>query len=161
MVRFPMARLLILALALALAGTATAQLYRWVDESGRVRYTDRPPPAGVKSRTIAAPAAPSTPAAPAADKGERSGPLTPAEREQAFQKRRQEEQKAADKAAAAEKDAAVKQENCRRARESLATLQSGQRIRRTNAQGEQYYLDDSARAGEIQSAQRAVQDWCS
>ncbi len=164
MARFPLMRWLILGLALALAGTASAQLYRWVDENGRVRYTDRPPPAGVKSRTIATPAAPSAPAAtgaPDAGQAERKGPQTPAEQEQAFRKRRLEAQKAAEKAAAAEKDAAVKRENCARARETLATLRSGQRIRRTNTQGEQYYLDDSTRATETQAAQRAVQEWCS
>lgn len=152
-----MIRLLILGLALLLAGTASAQLYRWVDENGRVRYTDRPPPAGVKSRTIATPSAP---AATPADAGDSKQPQTPAEREQAFQKRRLDAQKATEKSAAAERDAAAKQENCRRARETLATLQSGQRIRRTSPQGEPYYLDDSARAAETQSAQRAVQDWC-
>ena len=153
-----MLRLLILGLAFALAGTASAQLYRWVDADGRVRYTDRPPPAGVKARTIAAPAAP---AASPSDKDDASRAPTAAEQEQAFQKRRLDAQKAAEKSAAAQKDETAKQENCRRARETLATLQSGQRIRRTNPQGEPYYLDDGARAAETQSAQRAVQDWCS
>lgn len=154
-----MMRLLILGLAFAfaLAGTASAQLYRWVDENGRVRYTDRPPPAGVKARTIATPAAP---AASASNKDDASRAPTAAEQEQAFQKRRLDAQQSAEKAAAADKDASAKQENCRRARETLATLQSGQRIRRSNPQGEPYYLDDSARAAETQSAQRAVQDWC-
>jgi glutaredoxin len=30
------------------AGAAQAQLYRWVDENGRVRYSDTPPPASAK-----------------------------------------------------------------------------------------------------------------
>lgn len=156
-----MMRLLILCLGLALAGTAAAQLYRWVDENGRVRYTDRPPPAGVKARTIATPSGPAVPAAPdGAAKDAPQGPATAAEQEQAFQKRRLEAQKAEEKAAAAAKGQQAKEANCRRAREVLATLQSGQRIVRTNAQGEQYYLDDSARAGEVRNAQQAVQDWC-
>jgi len=32
-----------------LATSAQAQLYRWVDENGRVRYSDTPPPASAKS----------------------------------------------------------------------------------------------------------------
>ena len=56
----------------------------------------------------------------------------PAEQEQEFQKRRLEAEKAAQKAAAASKDQEAKVENCQRARESLATLEGGRRILRTN-----------------------------
>jgi len=152
-------RIIFLGMALALATAASAQLYRWVDKDGRVHYTSTPPPAGAQARTLPGGAAADA-AAPAADKADSNTPLTPSEQEQAFRKRRLEEQKAQEKAAASAQEQAAKQENCNRARETLATLQSGQRIRRTNAQGEQYYLDDSARESEIQSAQRAVQDWC-
>nr|ART35611.1 A79 [uncultured bacterium] len=158
-----MMRLLILGLALAFAASASAQLYRWVDKDGKVRYTDTPPPGGVKARTLggaasAAPAASDTP--DAAKKDAAKGPLTAAEQEQAFRKRQMEAQKAQEKADLARKDSEAKQENCARAREALATLESGQRISRTNAQGERYYLDDDARAGEMERARAAVRDWC-
>ncbi|MDH4094614.1 MAG: DUF4124 domain-containing protein [Betaproteobacteria bacterium] len=154
-------RILLCALSLAVAGGAAAQTYRWVDKDGKVRYGDTPPP-GVDARRLSGPSAPPAPsAAPdASAKDAKGGPLTPAEREQEFQKRRLEAQKAEQKAAAAAKDQEIKAENCRRARESLATLEGGRRILRTNAQGEQYYLEDDARAAETQRAQQAVQDWC-
>ncbi len=38
-----------LAACLLLAGTASAQPYRWIDEKGRVQYSDTLPPAGAKS----------------------------------------------------------------------------------------------------------------
>jgi hypothetical protein len=41
-------RVIFVALALA-AGVAQAQPYRWVDDTGRVRYTDTPPPASARS----------------------------------------------------------------------------------------------------------------
>jgi hypothetical protein len=155
-----MMRIIFLGVALALATAASAQLYRWVDKDGGVHYTSTPPPSDVRSRSIAVPS-PSAPAAPADEaNAERKGPLTPAEQEREFRKRRQEAQKAEEKAAAAVQEQAAKQENCRRAQETLATLQSGQRISRTNAQGERYYLDDNARSGEVQAAQRAVQEGC-
>jgi len=50
----------ILAALLATAGTALAQQYRWVDEKGRVQYTDTPPPASakqVRKRAASSPAA--------------------------------------------------------------------------------------------------------
>lgn len=39
-----MSALRLIALSLLVAGTASAQPYRWVDEKGRVHYSDTPPP---------------------------------------------------------------------------------------------------------------------
>lgn len=39
---------IMLAAVLAASGTAFAQQYRWVDEKGRVQYSDTPPPASAK-----------------------------------------------------------------------------------------------------------------
>lgn len=164
-----MLRILILCITLMFAAAASAQLYRWVDKDGRVHYTATPPPAGTKARTLQAPSTPSpasddaAPDAAAKDAGAkdaRKGPLTPTEQEQEFRKRQLEAQKAGEKAALAAKEAETKQQNCTRAREALATFESGQRISRTNAQGERYYLGDDAHARETEAARRAVQDWC-
>ena len=162
-----MMRLLVLGSMLFYTAVAFAQLYRWVDGDGRVHYSSTPPPAGVKSRTLAAPAsAPVSPAtngegAPdAAAKDAAKGPLTPAEQEQAFRKRQLEAQKAAEKAEAERKESAAQADNCNRAREYLRTLESGQRVSRTNAQGEREYIDDAARARETETARQAVTDWC-
>ena len=46
-----MRSLLLLAL-LACATSACAQVYRWVDEKGRVNYSNSAPPAGVKSTVV-------------------------------------------------------------------------------------------------------------
>jgi len=161
-----MTRIVMLAVMLAFAAMASAQMYRWVDKDGRVHYTATPPPPGAKARALRSPAAPA-PASAADDaakdagaKDARKGPLTPAEQEQEYRKRQLEAQKAREKEALAAKDAEAKQENCLRAREALRTFESGQRVSRTNAQGERYYLDDDARASETEAARRAVQDWC-
>jgi glutaredoxin len=42
-------RTLLLLSAVLAAGAAWAQQYRWVDEKGRVHYTDTPPPASAKN----------------------------------------------------------------------------------------------------------------
>ncbi|MGH8686820.1 MAG: DUF4124 domain-containing protein [Burkholderiales bacterium] len=153
---------------LALAAPASAQLYKWVDKDGRTRYTDQPPPAGVASKTFGAPAQPAAPAADAAadaaaDSAAKAAPaaeLTPVQQEQAFRKRQLEEKQAEEKAEAAHKDAAIKQANCERARSALATYDSGQRVTRTGADGERYYIDDETRAKEASAAVQAVKDWC-
>ena len=76
------------------AGTAFAQMYRWVDKDGKVRYGDTPPP-GVKSSSIKGPQSGAAPAAPAAAaKDAKKGPLTPAEQEQEYRKRQAEARKA-------------------------------------------------------------------
>lgn len=166
-----MTRIVILAVMLAFAASVSAQMYRWVDKDGHVHYTSQPPPAGTQSRTVEAPRPVS--ASPARDsegkevggkepeaKDAPKGPLTPVQQERDFRKRQIEAQKARDKEVQAAKEAEAKRENCARARETLASFESGQRISRSNAQGERYYLDDAAREHETEAARKAVSDWC-
>lgn len=148
---------LFLALALA-AGAAQAQIKCWNDAQGKRVCGDAPPP-GARVTTIKSPSGPA-PAPASKDAAAKRGPLTPAEQEQAYRKRQAEAQKAAEKAAQEEKDAAAKQENCERSRESLRVLESGQRIARTDARGERYYLDDAQIAQEMAKARDAVKQWC-
>lgn len=157
-----MLRTLLLGILLAASAAASAQLYRWVDKDGRVHYTATPPPPGAtKSRTIETRSAPPAAGGESAAKDDaRKGPLTPAEQEQAFRKRQLEAQKAAEKAALEGQQEETRLANCRRAREALATLESGQRVARTDPQGERYYLDDAARAREVDAARQSVQNWC-
>ena len=156
-------RVLLCALCLAVAGGAGAQAYRWVDQDGRVRYGDMPPP-GVKATPLKMPSgggASAAPAAPdAAAKGAKKGPLTPAEQEKEYRKRQADAQKAREKDEKEQRDAAAKQENCARAKETLAALESGQRIVRTQPSGERYYLEDSQREAEVAQARQSVNSWC-
>jgi len=143
------------------AGTASAQMYRWVDKDGKVRYSDVPP-TGTKAASVKAPPPPATP--PAVDakdaKGAKKGPLTPAEQEQEYRKRRAEAQKAAEETAEEGRVKSERAEVCARAKEQLATLQRGGRVARTNASGEQYILDESQVAREVDRAQQNVQKAC-
>ena len=139
----------------ALAGSSWAQQYKWVDENGRVRYGDVPPP-GVKATPLKPPPRPASAPAPAAKKDDKA--LTP---EQAFRKRQEDAQKEREKQAQADQDTQAKRENCARAQESLRTLESGQRISRTDSKGERYYLEDAQIAQETTKARQAVQQWCS
>ena len=78
-----MKKALMIVAATLLAATAAAQQYKWVDENGRVRYGDTPPP-GVKATPLKGPSGPSAPAA--ATKGEKDK-LSP---EAAFRKRQED-----------------------------------------------------------------------
>jgi hypothetical protein len=150
-----------MAAALAFAGTALAEQYKWVDKDGRVRYGDTPP-AGVKATPLTPAPRPGAPA-PASQgeaKAAPAAPLTPAEQEAAFRKRQIDAQKQREKQDQASQNAAARRENCARAQEALRAAQSGQRMARTDAKGERYYLDEGQLAQEAASAQQAANEWC-
>lgn len=147
--------------ALAFASGALAQQYKWV-ENGRTRYGDVPPP-GVKAtplRGSTVPAAPAPSPAPKDAKGAPKGPLTPAQQEAEFRKRQLEAQKAQEKQAQAAEEARAKQENCANAQAQLRLLESGERIAKTDAKGERYFVDDEQRKAEAVRARKSVSDWC-
>jgi hypothetical protein len=146
----------LIAVATLLAGSAGAEMYRWVDENGRVQYSDQPPPATVnqkkemRARVKVKPAPAAAEAAP-----------TYVDQEAEFRKRQVDKAQKEAAEQKAQEEAAAKQRNCQQARQHLTTLQSGMRITRANAQGEQEYLDDAQIAEELQRAQKAAGEWCS
>jgi hypothetical protein len=154
-------RKLLLSLSLAIvAGGAQAQIKCW-NEGGK-RVCGDAPPAGAKVTTLQTPAAPPPqPAAASKDgKSASKGPLTPAEQEAAFRKRQAEASKNAEKSAQAEREAAEKADNCARARASIQQMESGQRVARTDARGERYFLDEAAVAKEIARAREVASKTC-
>jgi hypothetical protein len=150
--------ILILAIA-AFTAPALAQQYKWVDKNGRIGYGDTPP-AGAKVTLLKGPSGPAAPAAKADAKEAPKGPLTPAQQDAAFRKRQQEAEKARELQAKRAEEAQAKQQNCANAQAQLRALESGQRIVRTDAKGERYYIEDAQRASETAQASKAVGDWC-
>lgn len=173
----PRSRLLA-ALALAFVAAAyvsgAAAQWAWKEDNGRVVYSDRPPPANIKSTQIlrqpsaAAPAsAPpaSTPGAadaekPAAAPAPASAPKSIAEREMEFRKRQQERADGERKAQEEQQKAAAKAADCERSRGYLRSLEDGVRISRTDASGNREILDDAQRAAEIDRMRKMVQQLC-
>ena len=154
--------LIVLLTALA-ASAAQAQIQCWTTKDGKRACGDTPP-AGAKVRAIGAPGAAAALAAPAAKdaaaKDANKGPLTPAEQEQAFRKRQIDAEKAREKEDKTLADASAKKENCERARDAQRAMESGQRIARTDAKGERYFLDEAQIAAEVAKGQQLVQQWC-
>lgn len=163
------------ALLLGLTAPADAQ-WMWRDKDGRVTASDRPPPASVADkdilsrpaqRTAQAPifAPPAAASAPAESAASAAAPLpaaanTPLDRELQARKRAAEQEQAARRKAEEDRVAANRAENCRRARSHAAALESGQRIARFNAQGEQEVLDDAGRAEELRRAREVIASDC-
>jgi hypothetical protein len=158
-----MRKLLFFLLAIFAAGAAQAQIKCWTDVNGKRGCGDTPPP-GAKVTTVrgTTPQAAPAPAAAASKdaKDAKKGPMTPAEKEKDYRERQQEAQKAAAKADAEKQDKAARNEGCERTKEYLRTLESGQRIARTNPSGERYYLDEKQVAQEVAKAREAMQKAC-
>ena len=151
---------LLAGLGMALALPADAQ-WKWKDKSGRVQYSDLPPPASISEqdillkpngaqRQVAAAARPAAAPASAASAASGVAALSPktVEPELEAKRRKVEEEKAAKEKAEEQRMAAAKADNCSRARAQLRTLDDGIRIARTNPKGEREILDDKGRAEE-------------
>ena len=152
-----MNRALILAAGIAVTIVATvahAQTYQYKDSRGRTVISDTPPPASAQgARTIGG-----NPAETAAKPAE--APKTTAEKDMEFRKRQQEARENADKDAKQQAAAAQKRENCERARMQASALESGRRMLVPDGKGGETLMDDDARAGEIERAQRTIAEAC-
>lgn len=139
-----------------------AQINKCVDASGKTFYSQSPCPPGVKSSTVKTAPPPANPpaAGPAAAAAKSTGPKSAAEQEIEFRKRRTEQAEAAKKDQEKSNEASQREENCRNARGTLASLEAGGRQTRFNDKGERYILDEAQTARELERARQAVDQWC-
>lgn len=148
----------LLSVLLFLSGAVFADLYRWVDENGKVHYTDTPPPGNArKSKKLQTPSA-VAPSVETEDDAQQAPSYV--EKEAEFRKRQVEkaEQQAAQ--AREKQEADDKKNNCNAARSRLATLQAGGRIARYDAQGEREILGDKEIQDGIASAKNEIEAAC-
>jgi len=151
-------------------GAAQAQLYHYKDASGRMVYSDTPPPPGIPAGNILkAPkvnqAAP--PPAPAAAEGakdkdgkpvKKESEKTTSEREADYKKRVADNDKKGKEDAQKADQEKQRQERCTSLQANLAALQSGQRMRKFDSSGNPAFIDDSERAANIGKAQQDITD---
>ena len=159
------ALLALLAVTITALALPCAAQWKWRDAQGRVQYSDRPPPNDVRDRDIlarpAAAPAPRSNAAPAsapAPAGNASAPTS----DPALETRKRQAESAQDQAKRDEEARVARQkvENCARAKEYARTVESGQRISRTNDKGEREFLDDAQRAREATRAREVIASDC-
>lgn len=155
-----MRHLLILAMLLA-AAPAWSALYKWVDEAGRVHYSDQPPPGTAKNKQTIEVSRPAPSAAPrTGDSAPKAAAKSPAELEMEFRKRQTE---ASEAEAKKQKDAQAnseKQRNCTDAKNRVAALEKGGRITKYGPGGEQQYLSDEEIGKELVQARKTADSWC-
>ncbi len=150
-----------LALVALLAAPAGAQqLYKFVGPDGRVQYSDRPPAGAQKVEKVTSSRV-STIASPGTAGGDAAkAPKTAAEQEQAFRQRRAEAEEKAKKDEKLAQETKAQSDQCAGLRRELASLQSGQRIVRTDDKGERVYLEDAQIQQEIARVQRDIATGC-
>lgn len=154
---------------LAVPGAAFAQLYQWRDANGRTVFSDSPPPSSIPPGNIVkmqkARAAPAAAEEKHADDGKSTasaagtaakadGPKSIAEREAEFKKRQAEAAAKAEKDQKLASDEKRREDQCRGMRQSLAAMESGQRVRRFNDKGEPYFVEDAERARDVEKYRR-------
>ena len=157
---------------LALAAAPAQAQWKWKDARGQVHASDLPPPREVLDKDILqrpSPAAKSAAGVAASASGAASAAsavgaaasrASTTDPELEARKAKAEAEQKSKAKLEEDKLAAQRRENCQRARQHLASLESGQRIARLNAQGEREILDDKARADESAAARRVIEADC-
>jgi hypothetical protein len=162
------ARIALVALACCLPLAASAQ-WMWLDKDGRKVFSDKaPPPEVAPERILKQPGgrfAVTTPAAaaPAAPAASTALALPqPSGTDKALAERRKQLQAAeAEKKKAEEaKVAALRTENCSRAKASKATFDSGVRLSIVNDKGEREIMNDEQRAAEVKRLSEIIARDC-
>ena len=165
-------RLICLVVLTALSSGVYAQ-WQWLDKDGRKVFSDRAPPPGVPDKNVLRrpgqhnatlnpvdAEAPESGAAASAPSAANAPKISGVDKDLAEKKKKAEQAEAAKRKAEEDKVAKAKADNCARAKQAKAGLDSGVRISRTNQQGEREVLDDAARAAEAQRIQGIVDSDC-
>jgi len=151
------ALLLIASCALLLASPAGAQVYSWRDASGKIHYSDTPPPGGSQARRVTG--------APLHD-GSGSDAARKAQLEKELDQRK-EKLDAQEGGAKSEKDkekesaeAEERRRQCQKAQGQLEALESGVIRFTVDDKGDRVALDGAAREKALSDARKTVESWC-
>jgi Domain of unknown function (DUF4124) len=165
--RWPWLAVICTLLLCVVSMSASAQ-WKWRDNRGQIHISDTPPPRDIPDKDVLQRAEPAVRRAPTPPEAAASGAgvaasapgKAPVDPELEERKRKTEQEQAARLKADEKKLKAERTENCYRAREQLATMESGMRVVRVRPDGEREYLSDAQRAGEAQRAREAIASDC-
>lgn len=145
---------ILLPLLTILSMVSHAEIYKWKDSNGNVRYSDVPPPSNVPHESMKGNKTGTAPAAPA--QTQNSPPTGPDSAAIKIQ------EKAADDKNKELKDAElkIKQHNCEVAKANLQNLKLGGPVYKENDKGEREFLSDKDAADSLQQAQKDVEKYC-
>ncbi len=159
------ARTALLALACRVPLAASAQ-WQWIDKSGRKVFSDQAPPPDIAPEKILkrpGPRGRSVDAQPAPETAAAAVPVPKVSGKDKVLDEKKQQMDAAEaekKKAQEEKVAAMRAENCTRAKSAKATYDTGVRISRVNDKGEREILDDKQRAAELKHLEGVIARDC-
>jgi len=134
------------------AAAGAAALYKWTDASGRVVYSDQPPPGNVKSEILKGPPPPANP----------NAVKDLANKELEYRQRQLDK---AEASAKAEKDSATakaRSDNCTQVKGEMQQLAQGDlSFYRINEKGERVLMDDASRRSERERLGKWMRENCS
>lgn len=155
------------AFMLLLPFSGQAEIYKWKDKDGSIKYSDIPPPSNIKNEPMLGNKIPKTSAptssAPASSAPkDAAGTASPApiSNDEAAAKRAKDAE--ASKKAEEIKRAELKyrQESCAAAKRNHAMYNLGGRIATTDAQGERRFLGEDEIAKGKADAEQAIEKFC-
>ena len=154
----------LLASLLTLSVPAALGQYVWVDEKGVKQFSDMPPPAGTpKERILKSPAKPSLSTSSSSDEAKKpapspaaQSPMTAAERNAEYNRRRAERLEKEKKEAEQAKVAEEKRKVCEQAREYQRTLESGRKIVYEDKSGARQVLSEEQREKDMQDVKKRL-----
>lgn len=155
-------RYFLLGLACLFSMAASAQ-WQWLDKDGHKVFSDRaPPPEVLEKDILKRPNVMATSPAPVLAPQSSASTPRPAgvDKELAEKKKKFEEAEKAKRQAEQDRGLKAKGENCARAKQARASLDSKWPIARVNEKGERELLDASARAAELQRVQSIMDSDC-
>lgn len=161
---------------LVLPIAASAQIYKWKDKNGVMRYSDMPPPPDVEVKTIGKSTKDPYARAKASDAAEKQGSVKNSEagavappdkrneivdpsvdpKQAQIQKAEMERQKKLEQ----QKQAKIDAENCSAAKANYQTYLQGGRLYKINEKGERVFMGDEDLATGKAKAQADINQYC-
>lgn len=147
---------------------AQAEVYKWKDKDGSIRYTDTPPPSNIKQEAIGSkkgskatgkePLAPVASGQPASAKEAAKVPMSKEDRA-AKQKQSNAEAEKRNKQEN-EAEAKRKEANCKAAKANYETYKQGGRVYKMNEKREREYMDDKDLQAGLTQSQKEIDENC-
>lgn len=150
------------ALMLLLSCLSHAEIYKWKDKDGRIRYSDIPPPSNIKNEPMLGNKIPksSAPASSSSKGDEFPNSSAPNNGAEAAAKRVKDAEALKKSEETKKSELKFRQESCAAAKRNYAMYNLGGRIATTDAQGERRFLGDEEIAkGKVEAAQ-AIEKFC-
>lgn len=140
-------------LLLLFAGAANSQIYKWVDQNGKIQYTDHPPPPEISQNEKIVKIQSAQPSINE-EQGMSKDLLAkePALKESRALRDAEKQQQLA--------EAAMKKENCLRAKSNLELLKNSERLSAPDGNGGIIDVDDALRQKYADQAAKDIASYC-